>query len=97
MDDENENEALPAPYQLGDCVEYIGPNTWQLGRGPVVRPGDVGVVVEVDPPGADGDEDNRPEHGRSAVEFHGSRLAQKWIRARSGSRFYPEYRKTDCL
>jgi len=86
----DEYEAKPHPFEVGECVEYIGRNSWQKGGGPMVRRGDVGVVIEVIPAGERGDEERRPRHGRSVVEFHGSERAREAV----GGAW--DYRRVDC-
>ena len=85
------NEAALPPFREGDCVEWIAAHSWRKGQGPIVRRGDVGVVVD-NLPGRLGDERYLPAHGRSVVEFHGSPDARDFVGFGAGSR----YRLVDC-
>ena len=85
------NDAALPPFQEGDSVEWIAAHSWRKGQGPIVRNGDVGVVVE-NLPGRPGDERYLPVHGRSVVEFHGSPEARDLVGFGAGGR----YRLVDC-
>ena len=86
------DEAALSPFREGDRVEWIAAHSWKKGEGPIVRRGDVGIVVE-NLPGRPGDERSLPVHGRSVVEFHGSPEARDFVGFGAGSRYW----LVDCL
>ena len=91
---EDEDRTVP-PYDVGECVEYRGRNSWQKGGGPEVRFGDIGVVVQNIPAeerkeGVDYNYERDPLPAFSVVEFHGSRGARQRVRHSS------DYWRVEC-
>jgi hypothetical protein len=92
-----EDKPIPAPFPVGTCLEYFGLGTLTLETGEWVQPGDVGVVVAVNPPGAAGTATDYPEDGGSVLRFHNSPSAEDVIYRRYAEPAWRTiYRPVEC-
>src|SRR5438046_2324561 len=66
-----EDQPLEGPFPLGARIEYTGLSSRDLENGVPIHRGEVGVVIDVGPPGAAGTDDTLPEDGYCTVRFHG--------------------------
>jgi len=66
-----DDQAVEAPFPLGARIEYTGLSSRDLENGVPINRGEIGVVIHVESPGADGTEDKLPEDGYCIVRFHG--------------------------
>ncbi len=65
-----EDQPVEAPFLLGARIEYTGLSSRDLENGVPIHRWEVGVVIHVEAPGAEGAENKLPEDGYCIVRFH---------------------------